>query len=83
MTIVIKYQLLSLDMKKLSEIDERIAQLRAMRQQVASREAMNARRNRSRQCATLGEWLLSNEPSKVQEIVQRLEHEQDRKMFSI
>ncbi len=68
-------------MKKLSDIDEKIAQLRALRQQVASREAMNARRDRSRQCSILGEWLLSHEPSKVQEIVQRLERDQDRKTF--
>lgn len=70
-------------MKKLLEIDRRLAELKALRQKVASQEALSARRQRTQRCVILGAWLLSNDPSKVAQIVGQLTRSQDRRVFGM
>jgi hypothetical protein len=69
-------------MKKLSQIDQKIEQLRALRQQVVSRDAMTARRQRTQRCVILGAWILANDSTMVEQIVGQLTREQDRKAFA-
>jgi hypothetical protein len=68
-------------MKKLLEIDKKLAELKALRHQVASREALAQRRERTQRCVILGAWLMANDPSRVEQIVGQLTRDQDRKLF--
>lgn len=70
-------------MKKLLEIDKKLAELKALRQKVASQEALSARRQRTQRCVILGAWLLANDPSKVAQIVGQLSRSQDRRVFGM
>jgi hypothetical protein len=69
--------------RNLSHIEREIEQLQAKRAQLLAVKRQDDRKQRTRQAAILGGWLLAHDPATVQQILVALKRPQDRAAFGL
>ena len=69
--------------KTIEEIDQQMAQLKALREKITARQSQEKRKNETRKKIILGGFLIDNDPATVEKIIAQLIRPQDLRAFGI